>query len=91
MPSNTEEPMPETATLSDPAIVLLRLYLSGQRVELTPDNKEAYRELARAGIMYPLSTFARGPESIFRFTEEGWNRREAWISAPAAARQAGSL
>ncbi len=43
-------------------------------------NREAYRELAAAGLMYPVSTFAHGPESLFRFTEEGWRRREEWLS-----------
>jgi hypothetical protein len=43
---------------------------------MTAANLEAYRELVRAEVMYPLCGFLRGPESVFRFTEEGWNRRE---------------
>jgi hypothetical protein len=61
--------------LSKRARNLLRLASCGH-VEVTPDNLEAYRELARAGVMQPFSGFMRGPEAIFRFTEEGWNRRE---------------
>ncbi len=55
---------------------LLRRRANREHVEVTPDNLEAYRELARAGVMYPLSGFMVGPEAVFRFTEEGWNRRE---------------
>jgi hypothetical protein len=65
-----------TVKLSEDARNLLRRRADGEHVEVTPDNIAAYRELARAGVMYPLSAFMRGPESVFRFTEEGWNRRE---------------
>jgi hypothetical protein len=62
--------------LSRTARKLLRRRASGEHIEVTSDNLEAYRELARAGVMYPCSSFTRGPESVFRFTENGWNRRE---------------
>lgn len=65
-----------TVRLSRAARNLLRRRASGEHVEVAPDNLEAYRELARAGVMYPCSSFTRGPESVFRFSEEGWNRRE---------------
>ena len=77
--------MAETISLSDDALALLRLRLAGHSRDVTPENKEAYRELARAGIMYPVSGFVDGPESLFRFTEEGWARRGEWISVPAGA------
>ncbi len=54
---------------------LLRRRANGEHVEVTPDNLAVYRELANAGVMYPLSGFIVGPEAVFRFTEEGWNRR----------------
>ena len=47
-----------------------------EHVDVTPENLEAFRELARAGVMEPRSGFMRGPEAVFHFTEEGWNRRE---------------
>ena len=73
-----------TATeISETARGLLRQILSSDRVEVTPGNLGAYRELSAAGIMYPVSTFARGPEAIFRFTEEGWRRREEWVNGSA--------
>ena len=69
-----------TIMLSDTALSLLRLNITGPHVAVTAENREAYRELAAAGLMYPVSTFAHGPESLFRFTEEGWRRREEWLS-----------
>jgi len=65
-----------TVRLSRPARELLRRRAGGEHIEVTPENLAAYRELARAGVMYPCASFTRGPESVFRFTEEGWNHRE---------------
>jgi hypothetical protein len=72
----TEEIMAKPIRLSRAARDLLRRRAQGEHVEVTPENLEVYRELARAGVMYPCASFSRGPESVFRFTEEGWNRRE---------------
>jgi hypothetical protein len=63
-------------TLSKPARILLRRRSNGEQVEVTTENLETYRELATAGVMEPFSGFMRGPESVFRFTEQGWNLRE---------------
>ena len=41
---------------------------------MTPENLEAYRELALAGLMIPLHTFAHGRESAYRMTEAGVQR-----------------
>jgi hypothetical protein len=62
--------------LTRDARALLRRRADGEQGEVSPDNLEVYRELARAGVMVPLSGFMRGPEAVFRFTEEGWKRRE---------------
>ena len=77
--------MTGTITRSEAVLALLRLRLSGLRVGVSPGNLAAYRELVHAGIMYPVSTNARGPEWIFGFIEEGRNRREEWLRDPAAA------
>ena len=74
--------------LTENALALLRLYLAGERVQVTAENKEAHRALARAGIMHAVSTFARGPESIFRFSDAGWRRQAELLTAPTAALQA---
>ncbi len=58
-----------TMMLSDAALALLRLNLTGPQVPVTPDNHEAYRELAAAGLMEPLHTFAHGRDSAYRLTE----------------------
>ena len=68
-----------TVALSDAALTLLRHLLATRDTRVTVENREAYRELARAGIMDPVSGFIGGPESSFRFTEEGWDRREEWV------------
>ncbi len=70
-----------TLVLSESALALLRTRLSGDD-RVTAENLDAYRELARAGIMIPISTWAGGAEAVFRFTEDGWNRREEF-TAPA--------
>ena len=67
--------MAKSIRLSRAARDLLGRRVNRERVEVTPENLEAYRELARAGVMYPCASFTRGPESVFRFTEEEWNRR----------------
>jgi hypothetical protein len=59
---------------SDAARELLRRRLEGERVEVTPETMPAYRELAAAGIMFPVSGFASGTEADFRFTDQGWDR-----------------
>jgi hypothetical protein len=43
---------------------------------VTEANRPAYRELAAAaGIMMPMGSFTKGDECVFRFTEQGWERR----------------
>jgi hypothetical protein len=64
--------MPE---LSREALSILRRRANCEPVEVTPENLEAYRELARAGVMQPVSAFLKGPESVFRFIKEGWEHR----------------
>ena len=66
----------KSITISKGARNLLQRRANGEHVEVTPQNVEAYRELARAGVMYPLSGFMVGPEAVFRFTEAGWNHRD---------------
>ena len=54
-----------TITLSEAALGLLRGRITGDRYDVTRDKLEAYRELVAAGIMIPMSTFSKGPESLF--------------------------
>ncbi len=63
------------SSLSPSAIALFRLHVEQDGIRVDEANREAHRELAAAGIMYPVSTFARGPEAYYRLTPEGWERR----------------
>jgi hypothetical protein len=64
-----------TVELSDAALAVLRARVEGGSRHVDVSNLEAYRELVRAGIMYPVSGFISGPEYLFRWTNEGWERR----------------
>jgi hypothetical protein len=77
--------MSETFALSESAVAVLRFRVKGYRMKITDSSLEAFRELAAAGINHPVSTWAGGPESVFRFTRAGWERREQWINAFADA------
>ncbi len=71
---------PNASNLSEAARELLRRRLAGDR-EVTDANRSLYCELVAARIMYPVSTWVGGPESVFRFTRTGWERRQEWINA----------
>ena len=65
---------PDASNLSEAARELLRRHLAGDD-EVTDSNRDAYRELAIARVMIPLSGFATGPESRYIFTYWGWCMR----------------
>jgi hypothetical protein len=67
---------PDASNLSETARVLLRRIISGERIEITKENRPAFRELAAARIIYLMSTFAKGAESGYRFTLLGWEQRD---------------
>jgi hypothetical protein len=73
--------------LSDRALGLLQSHLAaigkgdgGTTGHPTEQTREAYRELARAGLMSACLTFALGPESLYRITEEAYYRREELLA-----------
>jgi hypothetical protein len=84
--------MADALRLSDEALSLLRLHLAGRPLvrrgpepESLPgrsveETRDAYRELVRAGLMDPVSSFAWGPESHYRVTWAAYQRREEWLS-----------
>jgi hypothetical protein len=47
--------MADTISLSAAAQALLRHLLATKDMSVTPTNLETYRELVRAGIMFPMS------------------------------------
>jgi hypothetical protein len=80
--------MTDSIRLSNDALEVLRQRLAGNRVDVTDETREAYRELARAGLAEPISGFVRGPESHFRLTKEACDRREEWLTpAPSIPRR----
>ncbi len=72
---------PDASTLSGAAREVLRRHLAGEE-EVSDSNRAAYRELASARIMIPLSGFASGSESQYVFTYWGWQMRFdlAWMA-----------
>jgi hypothetical protein len=73
--------------LSEPALRLLQSHLAaiglrngGISGTPTDETREMYRELARAGLMGACHSFSRGPESVYRITEEAYNRREELLA-----------
>ena len=59
----------QTFKLSESAVALLRFRIKGHRTPVTERRLPAFRELVDAGIMVPDG-------GDFRFTEDGWARRE---------------
>lgn len=73
-----------TLTLSESALALLRLRLSGQRVEVTDDNRDVYKELAAAGLAEPIHT-PRGRNSHYRLTMEAMKRKPELLNGSSPA------
>jgi hypothetical protein len=68
--------MPETIHLSDAALDLFRRHVERHgQVAVDDATRPDYRELAEAGLARAVSTFAGGPESAYRLTSEGFERK----------------
>jgi hypothetical protein len=76
MPSKEEPVM-----LSTRALALFREHLQQRRTIDVDTNREAYRELARAGLMLAGNSFAGGDESVYHMTKEGFERRGELLAA----------
>jgi hypothetical protein len=77
----------QTMTLSEAALALFRLHVERHGdVDVDDRTRPIYRELARAGVMRAVSTYAGGPESAYRVTREGFERKAELL---ACARVAG--
>jgi hypothetical protein len=66
---------PDASSLSETASALLRRIVWGERVEITRRNRPAFRELAAARIIILGHSFAKGDESVYKFTYWGYKRR----------------
>ena len=97
--------MADRLDLSEDARKLLRLHFAGRPLSMRrsrPDSlpgrsvgetRRAYRELVSAGLMEPVSTFAGGPEALYRLTEKADHERDErqrqphWFSRSTMARR----
>ena len=72
--------------MSDAAFALFRLHVErkARSRSMTP-ARPLYRELAAAGLMRAGSTFRDGPESIYRLTQEGFERKAELLACAKAA------
>jgi hypothetical protein len=86
-----EPRLPERIELSRAARRTLARHLAGHK-QVTDANRDAYRELARAGIMESVGTFIKGDDCVFQLTHQGSERSHEFlhpsprISASAIAR-----
>ena len=72
--------------LSKQALTLFRDHLEQRRTIDLDTNREAFRELARAGLMVAGNSFAGGDESVYHVTKEGFDLR---VELLACAKEAG--
>ncbi len=75
---------PDASNLSGAARELLRPLIA-DRVEVTPENRFAFRELAAARILILGHSFRDGTESAYRWTYWGWHRRFELLGCAKAA------
>ncbi len=80
---------PDASRLSGASRELLR-QLIADRVEVTPENRPAFRELAAAKIILLGGSFAGGPESYYRWTYWGWHRRFELLESVISKASAGN-
>lgn len=79
--------MSQTIALSEAALALFWMHVERQgQIEVDDTTREPYRELARAGLMMAGSTFRDGPESIYRLTRQGFDRKAELSSCAKEAR-----
>ena len=75
--------LPHNGPLSETAIAQFRRHLAGDR-DVTNENRAAYRELAAAGLMVAMHTFAGGDESAYRLSAMGFERKAELLAGREA-------
>ncbi len=71
-------------TLSESAKALLRLHVERRgQINVDDANRDAYRELERAGLMLLSRPFVGEP--VYRLTREGFERKAELIGCAKAA------
>jgi hypothetical protein len=72
--------------LSESALSLFRLHVARHGdVKVDDSTRPAYQELARAGLMVSVSTYAGGPGSAYRLTREGFERKAELLACAKEA------
>jgi hypothetical protein len=72
--------------LSHEALALFRLHVERHGdVDVDDSNRAAYRELERAGLMVCGHSFRDGPNSIYKVTRLGFDRKAELLAATAPA------
>jgi hypothetical protein len=68
--------------LSKRALALFRLHIERRGDIMVDDsNRNAYRKLARAGLMVAGNSFAGGQESVYHVTKLGFERKAELLAA----------
>jgi hypothetical protein len=63
-------------TLSAEALALFRLHIERRgNISIDDGNREAYRELERAGLMTLGNSYRDGPASVYLVSKLGFERR----------------
>ena len=71
--------------LSPAALDLFKRHVELGRTIDIEANRAAYEELARAGLMIVGSSYARGQDSIYSVTKEGFERKAELLARSRAA------
>ena len=72
--------MHETLALSESAVAVLRICVKGYRMKVGDRSLEAFRELVAAGIMTQVASADGNSEADYKFTQDGWARRQELLS-----------
>jgi hypothetical protein len=71
--------------VSKQALALFREHMEQRRTIDVDTNREAYRELARAGLMVAGNSFAMGDESVYHVTKLGFDSRAELLASSKEA------
>ncbi len=75
----------QTVTLSEAALTLFRLHLELRRTVNVDANREAYRELERAGLVVVGSGYAGGQDCLYHVTKLGFERKAELLACAKAS------
>jgi len=71
--------------LSEAALALFRQHCEQRRTINIDLNREAYRELERAGLMFVGNSYAGGQDSVYHVTKLGFDRKAELLACTKEA------